>query len=283
MMKKGRITGFAALLMAAALLSTAFLCGGATASAAAASSTSVSTIVTQDFQVTADKYYNDMGFSSNHYDYTDAELKMLAIVIYDEVRGSPEKAKIAVADVVMNRVLSPGYPGSTIEAVVTRPNQFAYNPSVNPSADCIAAAREVLDHEVWVVPQNTYFFRATKSTANWSSHKFYEVIGSTAFYTDSKYAGRYNGADIPPSLYTRTFKWPQYGCKPAARVRTLQVMLKSLGYGNKLVTDGYLGMGTKDAVIAFQKASGLTQDGVAGPATLKKLINKYGLSKYQKL
>jgi hypothetical protein len=281
MMKKERLTKLSGAFIAAVMISTAFLCGSA--SAAAETSTNLSTVIKQDFQVTADKYYSDYGFSSNHYAYTDAELKMLAIVIYDEVRGSPMQAKIAVGDVVMNRVLAPGYPGNTITEVVTRPNQFAYKASVTPSADCYEAAHEVLDHEVWVVPQNCYFFKATKSTANWGRHKFYTVIGSTAFYTDTKYAGRYNGSNLPPSMYTRTYKWAQYGCVPAARVRKIQIMLKNLGYAKDIVTDGYFGQGTKDALIAFQKASGLGQDGVAGPGTLKKLINKYGVTKYKKL
>jgi N-acetylmuramoyl-L-alanine amidase len=280
-MRIRRTAGFAALFVAMAMLSTVFLCGSATASAAA--STNVNTIINKDFKVTADKYYNQMGYSNNHYEYTEAELKMLAIVIYLEARGSPTKAKIAVGNVVMNRVLSPGYPGSTIQEVVTRPNQFAYNSSTNPTADCYAAAREVLDHEVWVVPQNTYFFKMSKSTSNWGAHKYYTNIDGTAFYTDSKYAGRYNGTSLPPSLYTRTFKWPQYGCKPAARVRRVQTMLKSLGYDKKLVTDGYFGANTKKVVLAFQKANGLVQDGIVGPNTLTKMLNKYGVTKYSKL
>lgn len=270
-------TGIAAA--AALILSAASLYAPAV-QAAPAASTDLNKIITTDFKVTADRYYNEMGYSSNHYAYTEADVKMLAIVVYEEVRGSSYKSKLAVADVVMNRVLSPGYPGSTVKEVVTRPNQFCYNPGVNPSADCVRAARDVLEHEVWVVPQNTYFFRATGSRANWGRHKYLENIDSTAFYTDS-YAGRSNIKTIPASLYQRVYKWPQFGCKPSLRVRKVQRMLNALGY--KFSADGWFGMSTQDALVKFQKANGLTDDGIAGPSTLKKLIKKYGISKYLKL
>lgn len=53
------------------------------------------------------------------------------------------------------------------------------------------------------------------------------------------------------------------------RVRELQRRLKELGYLNSV--DGVFGTKTLEAVKEFQKAAGLTADGVAGNATLKKL------------
>ncbi len=250
--------------------------------AKAAAAPDVSALIsaeTQKFAVKAAKYYG--GFSSNHYKYTAAEVKMLAIVIHMEARGEPYKAKLAVGNVVMNRVLARGYPGSTIKAVVTCPNQFSYRASITPNAECLKAARDVLENEVWVVPQNTYFFRSTGSKSNWGRHKYWGHIDNTAFYQDSAYAGRANTSVIPAKLFDRVYKWPQYGCKPAARVRKIQAMLKGLGY--KVTADGWFGMQTKQALISFQKSNGLTADGIAGPATLRRLIAKYGWSKYLKL
>ena len=55
-------------------------------------------------------------------------------------------------------------------------------------------------------------------------------------------------------------------------VRALQLKLKALGYFSGTGT-GYYGNVTKDAVIRFQKAYGLTADGIAGPATHNKAFS----------
>lgn len=54
------------------------------------------------------------------------------------------------------------------------------------------------------------------------------------------------------------------------QVKTLQTKLKRWGYYSGSV-DGVFGSGTKAAVVYFQKANGLTADGVVGPATAKAL------------
>ncbi len=53
-------------------------------------------------------------------------------------------------------------------------------------------------------------------------------------------------------------------------VRNIQTRLKKWGYYTGSV-DGIYGTATKNAVIKFQKKNGLTPDGIAGPATLKKI------------
>ena len=55
-----------------------------------------------------------------------------------------------------------------------------------------------------------------------------------------------------------------------SKVKSMQQRLKALGYYTGSV-DGEFGEGTRKALVAFQKANGLTADGVAGTATLKKL------------
>ncbi|PSJ48898.1 peptidoglycan-binding domain-containing protein, partial [Pseudaminobacter soli (ex Li et al. 2025)] len=54
-----------------------------------------------------------------------------------------------------------------------------------------------------------------------------------------------------------------------AKVRELQGLLVRAGYPVKV--DGDYGPTTKKAVMAFQKARGLTIDGVAGPETMRAL------------
>lgn len=53
----------------------------------------------------------------------------------------------------------------------------------------------------------------------------------------------------------------------------VQTRLKQLGY-NPGVVDGIFGKKTEDAVKAFQKREGLTDDGIVGPKTMGLLTNK---------
>jgi hypothetical protein len=232
------------------------------------------------FVVKADKYYS---YSNNHYNYTENDVRILAQLIYLEARGESTTGKIAVANVVMNRVLNRHKFGNTIYDVVTAPKQFAYRSDVNPTRSCISAARQVLQNEVWVIPQDVYYFRAVSKFSslegqNWGSHTYYQKIGGHYFYRHS-YSGRIRGGGVPPALYDRVYKYAQLGCKPEDRVYRIQYMLDALGYDIEKV-DKYFGEGTEEALIKFQKDHGLDDDGVAGPATVRKLIEKYGSRKY---
>jgi peptidoglycan hydrolase-like protein with peptidoglycan-binding domain len=53
-------------------------------------------------------------------------------------------------------------------------------------------------------------------------------------------------------------------------VRQVQAALVKLGYSTGGV-DGKFGPATAEAVLAFQKASGLKEDGIVGPATLSAM------------
>ncbi len=232
---------------------------------------------TESYMVEADLYYNQVGYSSNTYKYSDEEFYMLAQVMYLEARGEGMNGMIAVGNVVMNRVLCRGYPGNSIKAIVTAKNQFAYNPNTRPSMAAKSAARYVLDYEVWKIPQNIYYFKVSGSKSNWGSHVYQFNIGRHAFYSHS-YSGRYRGKTPPPPLFERTYKWPTFGCKPEMRVYKVQYMLNKLGYSVK--ADKYFGKDTKDALIDFQKKNGLKADGIAGPSTIEALITEFGLVKY---
>ncbi len=226
----------------------------------------------------ADKYYNDMGYSSNHIDYTEDDVYLLAQIITSEARGESREGMIAVGNVVMNRVLNRHQFGNTIKDVVSAPGQFAYNPSVVPTRAAKTAARMVLQDEVWVVAQDVYYFRSGAAAGvDWGSHPFYKKIGNHCFYSHS-YSGRHRGGDPPPKLFDRTYKYAQYGCKPGKRVYRIQWMLNKLGYDVK--ADSYFGKDTVDALKAFQEKYGLEADGIAGTNTVSKLIKVYGLANY---
>lgn len=63
-----------------------------------------------------------------------------------------------------------------------------------------------------------------------------------------------------------------------AEVKALQKLLNQLDY--HLVEDGVFGQGTKTAVESFQKAVGITVDGIVGPKTLSALSKKNQPLKY---
>ncbi len=62
------------------------------------------------------------------------------------------------------------------------------------------------------------------------------------------------------------------------QVKALQYRLNELGYYDNTF-DGDYGYGTRQAVLAFQKNNGLTQDGIAGETTLKKMVSSSAVGK----
>jgi len=70
----------------------------------------------------------------------------------------------------------------------------------------------------------------------------------------------------------------KYGYR-GAEVKQVQQKLKNLGYYSGDI-DGIYGSGTRNAVLRFQRARGLTADGVVGPQTLKALGVSAGLGSY---
>lgn len=78
-------------------------------------------------------------------------------------------------------------------------------------------------------------------------------------------AGETEGKKVMIELTTLKFK------SKGAQVKTLQRLLNSLGYDCGEV-DGIFGQATRAAVVAFQKAKGLTADGIVGKATWTALL-----------
>lgn len=103
----------------------------------------------------------------------------------------------------------------------------------------------------------------------------------TRLYSDDAVRGIPTGSVTvkPVATYTpvpvaTAFKTPSGTLKVGSRgsdVRLLQQRLVSLGYLDSGI-DGSFGDATKNAVIAFQTAQGISADGIAGPATIKALF-----------
>lgn len=88
----------------------------------------------------------------------------------------------------------------------------------------------------------------------------------------SKYHANSNGARLTYSKYNIPFTSVVKAGTKGTETGILQFKLNSLGYscGN---ADGICGSKTVSAIKSFQKASGLTVDGIAGKNTFAKLFN----------
>ena len=97
----------------------------------------------------------------------------------------------------------------------------------------------------------------------------------------SKSSGKSSPSDPPASSGAATTKDLKLNTAGAYSVgskgdtvKNMQQMLRTLGYYDGSVT-GSFGNKTKDAVIAFQKAKGLSADGIAGAKTLAAIESDY--------
>ncbi|MCD8119161.1 MAG: cell wall hydrolase [Lachnospiraceae bacterium] len=117
---------------------------------------------------------------------TDDEILMLAAMIYCEAGGESWDGKLAVGNVILNR-LRAGYWGDTLEDVLSATGQFSPYASgryaevlaAGPSQSCIEAAKAAASGEM-VVPSNYMFF----CTASSYSYRYsdYMQIGNVIFY-----------------------------------------------------------------------------------------------------
>lgn len=223
--------------------------------------------------------YQETGYATNSYEYTDDEFYLLAQIIDIESRGEPFEGMVAVGNVVINRVLNAEEFGDTITRVV-KSGQFAWSghSSRRPSLTAKRAAKAVLDDQYWVLPQNVYFFKShSKSGRDWGRNQYYTTIEGHCFYLYG-YSGRYNGDGIPAKLYERAYKYAQYGCKPEERVLRIQQMLNAIGF--HVNENSYFDKKTREALLLFKETNGLNADGVATPDTITALIKAYGFENY---
>ena len=82
-----------------------------------------------------------------------------------------------------------------------------------------------------------------------------------------------NGGNTVTLATNQTLKSGDSG----AQVKALQTRLKALGYYNTTIDSAY-GYRTVAAVSDFQRANGLTVNGIANPATLRKLVSSSAIS-----
>lgn len=121
--------------------------------------------------------------------YTSADLEWLAKIVHAEAGGEPNKGKIAVGNVVMNRIESNDFPDTVYDVVFDRKYGVQFTPVANgaiynnPSRDSYHSAKKALFGEN-VVGKSLYFCNTAISTNFWivNNRPFFTQIGKHSFY-----------------------------------------------------------------------------------------------------
>ena len=119
-------------------------------------------------------------------DYNAMDLYWLSRIIYAESGNQSLDGKIAVGNVVLNRVASPRFPNTVYEVIFQR-NQFtpAMTGSINrtPSAESVIAAKLCLDGAN-TAGDALYFVNPNMSPYSWASRNrpYVATIGAHAFF-----------------------------------------------------------------------------------------------------
>ncbi|MBQ9748661.1 MAG: cell wall hydrolase [Clostridia bacterium] len=121
--------------------------------------------------------------------YWDGAVLWLSRIIYAESRGEPLLGKIAVGNVIMNRVKSPQYPNTIYSVIFDRKYGTQFTPVATgaiyntPSDECIRAAKMVLEGTS-VNGSVLFFMNPRIATSSWISknRKYAFTIGNHAFY-----------------------------------------------------------------------------------------------------
>lgn len=126
------------------------------------------------------------GILSGDLFYNQNDLFWLSRIIYAESGNQPLEGKMAVGNVVMNRVASPIYPNS-IEGVLAQKNQFTTYKSGalagrSPNPSSVIAAKLVLDNGIVKETQGALYFDS--NTNSWAARnkECVAVIGNHKFY-----------------------------------------------------------------------------------------------------
>lgn len=115
---------------------------------------------------------------------TNNEKNLLARLVHAEAKGEPYAGKVAVADVVLNRVKDKQFPDS-VESVIYQKNAFqpVQNGSIQKKAD--KESRKAVEEALENGKENEellYFYNPDTATSDWIfSRKVVKEIGNHAF------------------------------------------------------------------------------------------------------
>lgn len=109
---------------------------------------------------------------------SEDDLELLARLVYLEARGEPYDGQVAVAEVVLNRVVSDRFP-DTVEEVIYQTGQFtpaSYIESTTPGEEQYEAVADAVDGETCVTGEDVVFFSGAPY-----NDRVYAVIGNHYF------------------------------------------------------------------------------------------------------
>lgn len=120
--------------------------------------------------------------------YSEEDLDWLARLVHAEAQGEPLEGKIAVANVVLNRVKSRNFPDTIKQVIFQRVNgRYQFCPVRNgsiyqePSQEALEAARLALEGKI-VVMDALYFYNPKLARSAWiRSRPVVRVIGNHNF------------------------------------------------------------------------------------------------------
>ena len=121
--------------------------------------------------------------------YSDDDLYWLSRIVNAESQGESMRGKIAVANVVLNRVESPLYANNIYDVIFDRNYGVQFTPTLNgtvyhaPLGDSVVAAKRALRGENHA-GESLYFLNPTIAQSHWivNNRIFYKSIGNHDFY-----------------------------------------------------------------------------------------------------
>ena len=121
--------------------------------------------------------------------YTSDDLAWLSKIVHAEAQGESMEGKVAVANVVLNRVADERFPDTIYEVVFDRQYGVQFTPVANgaiynlPSQDSVRAAKQAL-YGREEAGASLYYCNPRTSTSTWiiNNRPFYKSIGNHDFY-----------------------------------------------------------------------------------------------------
>ncbi len=121
--------------------------------------------------------------------YTDDEIYWLSKIIHAESQGEPMAGKVAVGNVILNRVESRDYPNTIYGVIFDRKNGVQFSPVLDgsiyqkPLGDSVIAAKLALEGEE-IAGRSLFFLNPKTAQSNWivKNRPYYMTIRNHEFY-----------------------------------------------------------------------------------------------------